>query len=61
MYMIGNRTARAYNWRVFSSPFGATGASIPVIYCPWCGVELGEWSKLQQSQPIKRARAKRAS
>lgn len=40
--LIGNRSARGYNWKL-----KAPGFVLPVIYCPWCAVCLDEWQAEQ--------------
>lgn len=45
--LVGQRCTARYAWRILDPHTGLLLVS--VIYCPWCGCELNEWTKLQEA------------
>jgi hypothetical protein len=58
-HIVGMRCQTRYIWRLYASKDHdgwlsnseglLVGGWLPLLYCPWCGVELNEWAKLQHA------------
>lgn len=45
-----------WRWRIVLPSAGTEIERIAAVYCPWCGVELNEWAKLQDMPARARLR-----
>jgi hypothetical protein len=55
IHLFGTRKATGYNWRLLGPKQGDARFVVPVIHCPWCGVELEKWRDAQDRRPKLRS------